>query len=170
VYQDRAPSSIHPFRLLRTLSHPYQPALDLSSVRHMINAAEPVDGPSLDAFTAAFRPLGLRCAPSPADDPSSSSIISNDGEEGSGVVFPTYGLAEHTVFVCGGGECFERSTLGVALCYVCLEPTTCIGDASSLSFNFKQAGSASGWTRRRWRVRDRERRRSHRALQGPGRS
>ncbi len=46
----------------------------------MINAAEPVDGPALDAFTACF--LGGR----------------------SDVIFPTYGLAEHTVFVCGGGQ------------------------------------------------------------------
>ena len=48
----------------------------------MVNAAEPVDGPSIDAFVKAFKPFGLP----------------------DGVIFPTYGLAEHTVFVCSGGE------------------------------------------------------------------
>lgn len=58
------------------------PTLDLSCVRHMINAAEPVDEQAIDAFVAVFTPHGL-----PA-----------------GVIFPTYGLAEHTVFVCSGGS------------------------------------------------------------------
>lgn len=58
-----------------------KPALNLASIRHMINAAEPISGSDLDAFTATFEPLGLP----------------------RGVVFPTYGLAEHTVFVCSGG-------------------------------------------------------------------
>lgn len=58
----------------------------------MINAAEPVDGPSLDAFISTFAPFGL-----PPN-----------------VVVPTYGLAEHTVFVCSGGttrltQCWEIS-------------------------------------------------------------
>ena len=57
------------------------PSLDLSCVRHMINAAEPCDERSIDAFVETFTPHGL-----PAD-----------------VIFPTYGLAEHTVFVCSGG-------------------------------------------------------------------
>ncbi|ETV65418.1 hypothetical protein, variant [Aphanomyces astaci] len=52
--------------------------LDLSSVRHMINGAEPIDGDAIDAFYRAFEPYGL-CR---------------------GVVRPTYGLAEHTVYVC----------------------------------------------------------------------
>ncbi|KAF0686778.1 Aste57867_21441 [Aphanomyces stellatus] len=52
--------------------------LDLSSIRHMINGAEPIDGEALDAFYRMFAPLGLR----------------------DGVVRPTYGLAEHTVYVC----------------------------------------------------------------------
>lgn len=56
--------------------------LDLSSVRHIINAAEPVTEESIDTFVAAFKPYGLK-------------------EE---VMFPTYGLAEHTVFVCSGGK------------------------------------------------------------------
>lgn len=59
-----------------------QPPVDLSSVRHMINGAEPVQGDAIDAFYAAFQPYGL-----PAD-----------------VIKPTYGLAEHTVYVCGGGQ------------------------------------------------------------------
>lgn len=56
--------------------------LNLSSVRHIINAAEPVDEESIVSFEKAFVPFGLR------DD----------------VMFPTYGLAEHTVFVCSGGK------------------------------------------------------------------
>ena len=55
--------------------------MDLSSMRHMINAAEPVDYQALRDFYATFGALGLQ----------------------RGVVFPTYGLAEHTVFVCSGG-------------------------------------------------------------------
>ncbi|KDO16272.1 hypothetical protein SPRG_18192, partial [Saprolegnia parasitica CBS 223.65] len=54
------------------------PTLDLSSVRHMINGAEPVDVHAIDAFYATFSPLGLP----------------------RGVIRPTYGLAEHTVYVC----------------------------------------------------------------------
>jgi acyl-CoA synthetase (AMP-forming)/AMP-acid ligase II len=56
--------------------------LDLSSVRHVINAAEPVDAQSMQVFYDTFVPLGLK----------------------RGVVYPTYGLAEHTVFVCSGGQ------------------------------------------------------------------
>ena len=55
-------------------------ALQLSSVRHIINAAEPVDEESIATFEKTFGPFGL-------------------GK----VIFPTYGLAEHTVFVCSGG-------------------------------------------------------------------
>lgn len=55
--------------------------LDFSSVRHIINAAEPVDIDSIQAFYKAFKPHGLK-----------------------EVIFPTYGLAEHTVFVCSGGK------------------------------------------------------------------
>lgn len=47
----------------------------------MINAAEPVDEAAIINFYKTFRPFGLS----------------------SGVVLPTYGLAEHTVFVCSGG-------------------------------------------------------------------
>jgi acyl-CoA synthetase (AMP-forming)/AMP-acid ligase II len=56
--------------------------LDFSSVRHIINGAEPVTAESIDSFLATFGPLGL------------------NGQ----VMFPTYGLAEHTVFVCSGGK------------------------------------------------------------------
>ena len=55
-------------------------ALDLASVRHIINAAEPVDEDSIESFYAAFGQFGLQK-----------------------VIFPTYGLAESTVFVCSGG-------------------------------------------------------------------
>ena len=55
--------------------------LDLSSVRHAINAAEPVDMESISMFYQAFRPYGFK-----------------------DIIFPTYGLAEHTVFVCSGGQ------------------------------------------------------------------
>jgi acyl-CoA synthetase (AMP-forming)/AMP-acid ligase II/acyl carrier protein len=57
-------------------------SIDLSSVRHMINGAEPIQGDAMDSFYRAFSPFGL-----PA-----------------GVVKPTYGLAEHTVYVCGSGS------------------------------------------------------------------
>jgi acyl-CoA synthetase (AMP-forming)/AMP-acid ligase II len=56
--------------------------LDLSTLKHIINAAEPVTEESIDAFNKAFGPFGLK-------------------EE---VMFPTYGLAEHTVFVSSGGK------------------------------------------------------------------
>lgn len=64
----------------------FQPAdytkdtLRLSSVRHVINAAEPIDEESIDTFYKAFGPFGF-------------------GK----VILPTYGLAEHSVFVCSGG-------------------------------------------------------------------
>lgn len=56
--------------------------LKLDSVRHMINAAEPVDEASIQAFHSAFGKFGF-----PKD-----------------VIYPTYGLAEHTVFVTSGGK------------------------------------------------------------------
>eukprot|EP01038_Epipyxis_sp_PR26KG_P004426 gene4426-6260_t len=56
--------------------------LDLSSVRHMINAAEPIDQTSIESFYSVFTPYGLK----------------------RGVIFPTYGLAEHTVYVCSNGN------------------------------------------------------------------
>lgn len=68
-------------------SRKFQPAnyvnspLNFEKVRHIINAAEPVDEDSIEAFYKAFGPFGLKK-----------------------VIFPTYGLAEHTVFVCSGGK------------------------------------------------------------------
>ncbi|CAI5704013.1 unnamed protein product [Peronospora effusa] len=56
--------------------------INLSSVQHMINGAEPIQGETIDSFYRALSPFGLK----------------ND------VVKPTYGLAEHTVYVCGGGK------------------------------------------------------------------
>jgi acyl-CoA synthetase (AMP-forming)/AMP-acid ligase II len=55
--------------------------LKLSSVRHIINAAEPVDEDSISSFYEKFEAFGLQR-----------------------VIYPTYGLAEHTVFVCSGGK------------------------------------------------------------------
>jgi len=60
--------------------------LDLSATQHMINAAEPVDPGAMQAFYEAFSAYQLP----------------------QGVVVPTYGLAEHTVFVCSGGTQVER--------------------------------------------------------------
>ena len=51
-------------------------------MKHMINAAEPVDAVAIADFYATFRPFGLP----------------------DHVVVPTYGLAEHTVFVCSAGR------------------------------------------------------------------
>ena len=56
--------------------------LDLSSVQNMLNAAEPLDEAAINNFYATFDSYGLR----------------------RGVVVPTYGLAEHTVFVCSSGR------------------------------------------------------------------
>mmetsp|Transcript_23706 Transcript_23706/g.40341 ORF Transcript_23706/g.40341 Transcript_23706/m.40341 type:complete len:814 (-) Transcript_23706:256-2697(-) len=56
--------------------------LNLSTLQHMINAAEPVDDDALNMFFETFSPFGL-----PPN-----------------VIFPTYGLAESTVFVCSGGS------------------------------------------------------------------
>mmetsp|Transcript_134 Transcript_134/g.153 ORF Transcript_134/g.153 Transcript_134/m.153 type:complete len:1054 (-) Transcript_134:272-3433(-) len=58
------------------------PQIDLSSVRHMINGAEPIDSLTMDRFYAVFEKYGLK----------------------HGVVYPTYGLAEHTVYVCSNGS------------------------------------------------------------------
>ena len=56
--------------------------VDLSCLQHAINAAEPVDAAVIDAFERFF---GAKHALR------------------KGVVFPTYGLAESTVLVCGNG-------------------------------------------------------------------
>lgn len=54
----------------------------LRSLRHCINAAEPIDYKTVQAFVDCFQKYGMT-------KPS--------------VIVPTYGLAEHTVFVCSGG-------------------------------------------------------------------
>ena len=56
--------------------------LDLSKLEHSINAAEPVDPVVLRDFREQFAVYGLKPE----------------------TVVPTYGLAEHTVFVCSGGK------------------------------------------------------------------
>jgi len=56
--------------------------LDLRSLGSCINAAEPIDEESMGLFYDAFGKFGLE----------------------RGVIHPTYGLAEHTVFVCSGGN------------------------------------------------------------------
>ncbi|CAK9251168.1 unnamed protein product, partial [Sphagnum jensenii] len=56
--------------------------LNLTCVKHMINAAEPVDVHAIASFYALFTQYGLA----------------------RNVIIPTYGLAEHTVFVCSGGR------------------------------------------------------------------
>jgi len=48
----------------------------------MINAAEPVEASAIDTFHAVFSKYGLP----------------------QGVIYPTYGLAEHTVYVCSNGK------------------------------------------------------------------
>ena len=88
------------------------PQFRLHMIQHMINAAEPVDQVAIANFYETFRPYGLP----------------------SGVVVPTYGLAEHTVFVCSGGQhvlnlrksAFESQTVEV-------QGKSLLGDNSSSS-------------------------------------
>lgn len=62
----------------RTENEKWEKNLDLSLMQHMINAAEPVDMNALLDFYQDFSPFGLR----------------------PGVIVPTFGLAEHCVYVC----------------------------------------------------------------------
>jgi len=64
--------------------------INLSSVRHVINAAEPVTEEAIDYFSKTFSKYGFD----------------------SDAMFSTYGLAEHTVFVCSGGK--QRLTVDKA--------------------------------------------------------
>lgn len=57
------------------------PPLDLSSIRHMFNAAEPITVDAIADFVATFAPFGLRAE----------------------AMKPGYGLAEHCVYVSDGG-------------------------------------------------------------------
>lgn len=56
--------------------------IDLSSLYHAINAAEPVDYAAIQKFYHIFSFFSLK----------------------NNTIVPTYGLAEHTVFVCTGGQ------------------------------------------------------------------
>lgn len=56
-------------------------SLDLSSLRYCPNGAEPIDFEVLKEFTETFAKVGLQ----------------------PGVIRPSYGLAEHTVFACTNG-------------------------------------------------------------------
>lgn len=78
----QAPNFAYGLAARKFLAKKPHPQLDLSSVEHMINAAEPIDSLTIDRFYAVFEKYGLR----------------------NGVVFPTYGLAEHTVYVCSNGS------------------------------------------------------------------
>ena len=60
----------------------YKPDYDLSSVRHIFNAAEPIDLKAIDEFNSTLAEYGL--------SPDAMS--------------PGYGLAEHTVYVCDRGR------------------------------------------------------------------
>lgn len=66
----------------RSISTTELSEFNLSSIQHMINAAEPVDEKAITDFYKTFEAYDL----------------SPD------VIIPTYGLAEHTVFVCSGGK------------------------------------------------------------------
>jgi len=57
-------------------------ALDLASVQHVFNAAEPIDPDAMDLFVATFAPFKFKRE----------------------ALVPGYGLAEHTVYVCDGGK------------------------------------------------------------------
>lgn len=56
----QAPNFAYALTARKFLALDPQPQLDLSSVRHMINAAEPVDATSIDRFYAVFESHGLR--------------------------------------------------------------------------------------------------------------
>ncbi|KAH8048729.1 ligase [Aureococcus anophagefferens] len=77
----QAPSFAYGLVARKFLESDKKPKVDLSALVHAINAAEPVRACDVDAFRAAFADHGLK----------------------PGVIFPTYGLAEHTVFVCTNG-------------------------------------------------------------------
>ena len=77
----QAPSFAYGLVARKFLESDKKPTVDLSALVHAINAAEPVRACDVDAFRAAFADHGLK----------------------PGAIFPTYGLAEHTVFVCTNG-------------------------------------------------------------------
>lgn len=55
----QAPNFAYSLTARKFLALDEQPQLDLSCVRHMINAAEPVDAQSIDRFYAVFEAHGL---------------------------------------------------------------------------------------------------------------
>ena len=74
----QAPSFAFGLAARKFLSSPCQIKVDLSSLLHATNGAEPIRAADVDAFCSAFAAHGLR----------------------QDAVVATYGLAEHTVFVC----------------------------------------------------------------------
>jgi len=74
----QAPSFAFGLAARKFLSSPCQIKVDLSSLVHATNGAEPIRASDVDAFCGAFDSYGLR----------------------RDAVVATYGLAEHTVFVC----------------------------------------------------------------------
>ena len=74
----QAPSFAFGLAARKFLSSPCQIKVDLSCLRHATNGAEPIRAADVDAFCSAFAGHGLR----------------------KDAVVATYGLAEHTVFVC----------------------------------------------------------------------
>jgi len=74
----QAPNFAYGLAARKYLSLPNIVKVDLSSLRHATNGAEPIRAADMDAFAAAFERYGLRPR----------------------VVVATYGLAEHVVFVC----------------------------------------------------------------------
>lgn len=56
----QAPNFAYGLTARKFLALDVQPQLDLSCVRHMINAAEPVDAASIDRFYAVFEAHGLK--------------------------------------------------------------------------------------------------------------
>lgn len=56
----QAPNFAYGLTARKFLALEQQPQLDLSCVRHMINAAEPVDTVSIDRFYAVFEAHGLK--------------------------------------------------------------------------------------------------------------
>jgi acyl-CoA synthetase (AMP-forming)/AMP-acid ligase II len=78
----------------RSITDEQKAGLDLSSLRVLYNGAEPIRAETLDRFAAAFRQCGFR----------------------PDATFPCYGLAEATLFLCGGPclSCVRRMWVSAA--------------------------------------------------------
>lgn len=59
-WNPQAPNFAYGLTARKFLALDQPPQLDLSCVRHMINAAEPVDAASIDRFYAVFESHGLK--------------------------------------------------------------------------------------------------------------